>query len=133
MPVFLLTFAEGLLGPNLSKFAKPLIYVVLALLILFALWGGKCAYDRHVIKNHDSALQKTANKANDAASSQRAQDTITNAKHQQETHDVIAAQPDQPISPTSLALSCQRLHHAGRDSPACRRLEGDNGAQASAH
>jgi hypothetical protein len=100
--------------------AKPLLGIVAALVILGALWGGKCAYDRSVIDKHETQLQQRAAPATDKASTERANDTIATAKHEQELHDVIQAQPDQPISPTSHALACKRLSDAGKHPPACR-------------
>jgi hypothetical protein len=120
MPVFLIIFVEGLLGPKFGKFAKPLTFVVLGLLILLALWGGKCAYDSSVINAHEAKIEQRAKPATDKAAQERSSDIIANAKNEQEMHNAIAAQPDQPISPTSHALSCQRLRNAGHNPPACR-------------
>lgn len=89
MPVFLLTFVEGLLGPKLGKFAKPLIFVVLAFLILGALWGGKCAYDHSIINAHeakqDAANSKADRKADNHAAEQRRAD---DARLTQETNEL---------------------------------------------
>jgi hypothetical protein len=100
--------------------AKPLLGIVAALVILGALWGGKCAYDRSVIDKHETQLQQRAAPATDKASTERANDTIATAKHEQELHDVIQAQPDQPISPTSHALACARLRARGHAPASCR-------------
>ena len=119
MPVFLLTFVEGLLGPKLASYAKPLIYAVGGLLVLLAIFAAFKIHDHRVIAAHEAQVQQRAAKANDQAASERANDTITNSRTAEETHNAIAAQPDQPIAPTSRALGCQRLHHAGRRTPAC--------------
>jgi hypothetical protein len=72
IPVFLLKFVAGIVGP---KFAKPAIFVVLGLLILGALWGGKCAYDNKIINAHeakqDAANAKADRKADASAAEQR--------------------------------------------------------------
>lgn len=73
--MFLLPIVEGWLGPQFAKFAKPLIFLVLGLLVLAALWGGKCVYDRKVIATHDArqtAATAVADKhADDHAADQR--------------------------------------------------------------
>lgn len=102
-----------------AKFAKPLLYVGGAVLILLALWGAKCAYDNRVIANHEQKLEQRAKPATDKAAEERANDAISNAKNDQERHDAIDAQPDQPISPTSHALACRRLREAGKHPPSC--------------
>jgi anti-sigma factor ChrR (cupin superfamily) len=103
-----------------EKVARAIAYAALALLILAAIAGGKCAYDRSVIAHHEAQQAQKSVKATNEAASERATDTVAAAKHEQELHDVIQAQPDQPIAPTSRALACKRLHDAGRDPPACR-------------
>ncbi len=116
----IIAFAASLLGPKWGKFAKPIVFASLAILIGLALWGGKCAYDASVIENHEQKIEQRARPATDKAADERANDTIANAKSEQEMHNAIAAQPDQPIAPTTRALSCERLRRAGRNPPACR-------------
>jgi hypothetical protein len=103
-----------------EKVARAIAYAGLALLILGALWGGKCAYDRSVIAHHEATIARKAAKATDQAATERAADTIANAKHQQELHDAIHSVPDAPPAGPSHALACKRLHDLGRDPPACR-------------
>jgi hypothetical protein len=111
----LLPFVEGFVGP---KFAKPLIYGVFGLLILAALWGGKCAYDKSVITKHDQKLEQRAKPATDQAATERAHDTIVQAKNEQEAHDAIHAVPDAAPA-ASHALACQRLRKRGHAPAAC--------------
>jgi len=107
-----------------EKYAKQAVIAVLILLAFVAAFAAVKLHDRRVITNYDAKqevqAQKAARRANDEAADQRATDTIAIAKKAQETHDVIQAQPDQPIAPTSRALACKRLHDLGRDPPACR-------------
>jgi hypothetical protein len=103
-----------------QRFAGAAVAVVLFLLALAALELGKCAYDKSVIDNHEAKVERRAAPATDKAATERANDTIATAKHEQELHDVIQAQPDQPSSPTSRALACKRLSDAGKHPPACR-------------
>ncbi len=113
-----------------TKFARPVAYIGLTLLILAALWGGKCAYDASVIAKHDAKVEARARPATDKAADERARDTIAAANNERITRDEIAAQPDQPISPTSRALACKRLSNAGRGLPAACRSERSDRAQA---
>lgn len=119
MPVFLVTMVEGWLGPRFAKYAKPLILVVLAILLVVGLGVAKCTYDRHVEKNYQQKTQERAAPATNQAASERATDTFNNAKAEQEMHNAIAAQPDQPISPTTHAQSCERLRRLGRHPASC--------------
>ena len=116
----LIGFAASLLGPKYERFAKPIVFALLAVLIGLALWSAKCAYDQSVIDKHEQKIEQRARPATDKAADERANDTIANAKTEKDMHDAIAAQPDQPIAPTTHALSCERLRRAGRNPPACR-------------
>jgi D-arabinose 1-dehydrogenase-like Zn-dependent alcohol dehydrogenase len=116
MPVFLLKFATSIVGP---RFARAAIYGVGALLLVLAIFAAVKIHDHSVIAAHEAKLEQRAKPATDQAAKERANDTIANAKNEEEMHNVIAAQPDQPISPTSHALSCERLRRAGRHSAAC--------------
>lgn len=118
MPEILLDLAAGLGIP--APFRKAAVIVVGALLALGIFFGAKAIYDRSVINKHEQKIERRVAPANDKAASRRANDAIANSRSEQEMHNVIAAQPDQPISPTSHALACERLRRAGRSSPACR-------------
>jgi hypothetical protein len=120
MPVVILTFVEGLLGPKFAKFAKPLIYLVLILVAVGGFFGLKALYDHSVVSHHEQKIERRAAPATNKAADERANDTITNTKNEEEMHNAIAAQPDQPIAPTSRARACLQLRRAGRSSPACR-------------
>jgi hypothetical protein len=102
------------------KFAKAAVIAALVFGTLTMLGVAKCTYDRNVIEKHEARIQNRARPATDKAADERARDTIQNARNEQERHDVIAAQPDQPIAPTSRALACKRLSDAGKHPPACR-------------
>lgn len=115
-----MNFLIGLLAPSLGeKWGRIASYAIVAIGVLLLLWAAKCTYDRSVINKHEQKIQQRVAPANQKADTRRAADTVTNAKNEEEMHNVIAAQPDQPISPTSRALSCERLRRAGRSSPAC--------------
>jgi hypothetical protein len=88
--------------------------------LLWRSWGSaKCAYDRSVIDKHEQKIERRAAPATNKAADERATDTINNAKAEEEMHNAIASQPDQPISPTSHALACQRLHRIGKYPASC--------------
>jgi hypothetical protein len=103
-----------------EKAARAAAHVALILLVL-AILGGVVAFIRKdAVDDHQAKVERRAAPATDKAATERARDTIATTRHEQELHDVIAAEPDQPIAPTSRALACKRLHDAGRDPPACR-------------
>ena len=118
MPAFLIGLAlKAGIPPRFAKFA---VIAALVTLLIVGFGVAKCAYDRSVIDKHEQKIERRARPATDKAADERANDAISNAKREEELHDVIAAQPDQPIAPTSRALSCQRLRNAGRNPPSCR-------------
>ncbi len=104
------------------KHARPLAFAALALVLLGLLAVAKCSYDRAVIAKHEAKTEARARPATDKAADERARDAIANARTEEELHAAIAAQPDQAIAPTSLALSRQRLWKAGKHPAACERL-----------
>lgn len=124
IPPILITFVEGLLGPNFSKLAKPLIYLALIVILVTGFGIAKCSYDRNVIAKHDAQIEQRATPANDKAANERAHDITTNSNNESEMHNVIAAQPDQPISPTSHARACLELHRAGKYPASCGGPQG---------
>lgn len=100
--------------------ARAVAYGLLALIVLAALWGGKCVYDRHVVSDHQAAVEQRAAPATDQAATERANDAIAIAKQEEEAHNVIHSVPDAAPAGPSHALACKRLHDLGRDPPACR-------------
>jgi hypothetical protein len=116
----LLNLVTGWLGPRFAHLAKPLLGLIALLALAGLLWAGIAYHDSNVVVKHDAKIEQRAAKATDQAATERANDTITLAKTEQETHNVIQAQPDQPIAPTSHALSCERLRRLGRAPPSCR-------------
>jgi hypothetical protein len=102
------------------RFAKPLLGLLAFLALAGLAWGAVAYHDRNVIVKHDAKIEQRAVKATDQAATERANDTITLANSAKETHNAIQAQPDQPIAPTSHALSCERLHRLGRSPASCR-------------
>lgn len=102
------------------RFARPLAIAGLVIILLAAMGTALCSIRKDAVDDHEAKVQARARPATDKAAAERGRDTIATSKHEQELHDVIAAQPDQPISPTSRALSCKRLRDAGRNPPACR-------------
>lgn len=120
IPPFILTFAEGLLGPQFAKFAKPLIWLVAALLLALAAYAVLKIHDHRVVAASQAKVVQRAAPATDQAATERANDTVAITQHEQEQHNAIAAQPDQPIAPTSHVRACDQLRRAGRTPPACR-------------
>lgn len=115
------TLIGWLIAKGLSeRLARVVAIGGLFALILGALGTAVCAIRKDAVDDHEIKVERRARPATDKAAEERARDSIDQAKDEQEAHDAIAAQPDQPISPTSRALACKRLRDAGRDPPACR-------------
>ncbi len=115
------SFIALLIAKGVSpRFARPLAFAAFFLALLAMLGTALCAIRRDAVDDHQTKVEARARPATDKSATERALDAIATAKQEQELHDVIAAQPDQPISPTSRALACQRLRNAGRNPPACR-------------
>lgn len=120
------SFFPGLLGKEIGfKAAKVLGVMMLVILIVAILSIGKCAYDRSIIDAHDAAREAAAGQAREDAADQRVKDAITNAKNEEELHDVINAAPGGTLSPAARALACERLRRLGRIPPACGPSGGD--------
>lgn len=114
-----------LVSKGLSKRAAQLVFWAGAILTFIAAGAGVVAWIRHdAVSDNQVKMERRAAPATDKAANERASDAIRNAKTEEELHNVIAAQPDQPISPTSRALACRRLSNAGKSSPACSGLAG---------
>ena len=120
MPLFLLTFVEGLLGPKFAGYARMLIYAFLIILLIVGLGIAKCSYDKSVVDKHEAQLQQQAKKATDQAATERAADTVTNSKNEEEAHNAIHSVPDAPSSAPSHALACKRLSNVGKHPASCR-------------
>jgi hypothetical protein len=116
-----------------ARWVKPLLGLIALLALAGALWAAIAYHDHNVVTNHDATanakvIEKTA-PANDRASNQRATDTITNARQEQEMHDAIHATPDTAPAPSSLVLGCERLRRQGKSLagiPACARYSGSH-------
>lgn len=100
--------------------ARFIAYASLILAIIAAFAIAIAMIRNDAVDDNQAKIERRARPANDKAANERAQDTINNAKSEQERKDAIQAQPDQPITPTSRALACDRLRRAGRTPPACQ-------------
>jgi hypothetical protein len=90
------------------------------LLLILAAFIAVKIHDHRVIKAHEQELEQRAKPATDKAASERASDTITNAKHEEELHNAVHSVPDAAPAGPSHALACERLRHAGKHSASCR-------------
>jgi hypothetical protein len=117
MPVFLLNFATGLVGP---RFAKPAIFAVLALLIVGALWGGKCAYDKSIIDRHEAkqeaATAKADRKADTKAAEQRRADDTRLSTETTEIKEAVNEARRTGADPRAAYYDCVRKQQAARHS-----------------
>lgn len=115
------TIIGALMARGLSeKVARLIAYVGGALLLLGAFAGLVAAYNHHIIGQHEAKIEKRAAPATNQAASERAVDTITNAKNEEEAHNAIHSVPDAAPAGPSHALACKRLHDHGRNPSACR-------------
>jgi hypothetical protein len=116
-----LLIGKSIFGKTITETAAKWILsaglFVAAMLLLFGLWS----WVKHdIISQHEAKIERRAAPATDAASAQRANDTIKRIQEQKDMHDAIVAQPDKPIAPTSHARGCLQLQRAGKHSPACQ-------------
>lgn len=63
-----------------AKLARPVLYAIAAVMLLGALWGAKCAYDKRVIATHEAKQEASTAKADrkadtNAAEQRRADDS----------------------------------------------------------
>lgn len=117
----------GLFGKQLSyKVAKIAGFAILGVLLLAVLSLGKCAYDASVVNKYKADQQAKVAPAKEKAADQRAEDTITDTKNEEELHHVIDSAPKTgELSPAARALSCERLRRVGRIPAACRSQGGN--------
>lgn len=102
-----------------EKAARAIAYAGLFLLIAALIYGVVAWIRSDAVSDHQQKIEHRAAPATSKAADERAADAITNAKQEQEMHDVIAKAPDQPIAPTSRARACEQLRRAGRHPAAC--------------
>jgi type II secretory pathway component PulJ len=115
------TIIGALMARGLSeKVARLVAYLGGALLLLGAFAGLVAAYNHHVIGQHEAKIIARAKPATDQAANERAVDTITNAKNEEEAHNAIHSVPDAAPAAPSHQLACQRLRKLGRNPAACR-------------
>jgi hypothetical protein len=104
-----------------EKAARLISYATLAVLLLGTFAGLLAAYNHRVIANHEAKQIQRAAPATDQAAAERSKDAITNAKNEQEAHDVIHSVPDAAPAGPSHALACQRLRKRGHAPASCGR------------
>lgn len=115
-----------------EKFAKPLVYVIGAGILLSVLGLGKCAYDASVIREHDAKVnlkvEGAAREADGVAAGERRDDDSRAAAESGELGKVTDNDPDKNKPATSSQrdyLRCVRLQQqareAGNPAPTCSR------------
>ncbi|WP_288959805.1 hypothetical protein [uncultured Sulfitobacter sp.] len=127
------TIATWLIGKGVKeKFAKPLIYVVGAGLLISVLGIGKCSYDASVIREHDAKVnlesETNAREADGEAAGQRREDDARTTSEGAELEEVRENDPDKDEAATDSQrdyLRCVRLQQQRREAnqpaPTCRR------------
>lgn len=124
IPLFLLNFASGIVGP---KFAKAGVIVAAIVLLVTVMGLGKRAYDRSVIRQHEqkAALEqaKRERKADANLQIQKGRDDAAAQQRQQEIDNATRNIPDQAPSARQRARVCVELRHRAQErrqpQPAC--------------
>lgn len=103
-----------------ARWAKPVLAVVGALLLLAVLWGGKCAYDRSIINAHEAkqeaATAKADRKADTKAAEQRRADDARLTTETQEIKEAINEAGSDPAARRAAYYRCVQLQQAARHS-----------------
>jgi hypothetical protein len=108
-----------------SQFARPLVWIVGALLLLGSVWGGWTLWlhhhDRSVIAQHESDVSNTVNEevtagtatADAADNAQAAQDAARANQVQEDIANAVAAHPKEAHASAGPATSAvlERLRH----------------------
>jgi hypothetical protein len=110
-----------------EKYARPVAYAILAIVIVLALWGGKCAYDANVISKHEMKAENKQLKreatANTNLNNQVAVDTKAAEQRKQEMDNATRTIPDQAPSARQRAIACVELRRQAKERrkplPAC--------------
>src|SRR3546814_3856770 len=92
MPLSLLRVATSLVG---NRWAKPLIYVALAVLLIVGVGVVKCTYDNHIIEQHeaerDAIVERSARQASEGATAKsdtaREQEALRQAEIAKDAHN----------------------------------------------
>lgn len=105
---------------------RPLKIAAIVLSVLVLCFAVKTCYDRNLIKQHDAAVevtaQKEARKADNKAANQRVKDIIKQKEKEDAYTKVIEQEEDVFPPPSTVAFNCERLRRAGKDTssiPAC--------------
>lgn len=118
MIAFLTPFLASLGVPEPLR--KAVGYATLAIALIALLGLAKCSYDRSLIRQHDAEVTaetvRQDSAAKEQAATERATDTATISKAQEErNHAINNGQPNKP-SAASIRHNCERLRKAGADT-----------------
>jgi hypothetical protein len=124
---WLLALVEGWLGPKFARFARPLIYLVAALLLAFAALVAVKIHDRRVVataNDRQGAANANADKhADDNAGDQRVTDALRLQDEKTKSQEAINEAHRSGADPRAAYYQCvrkqQAARHAGQPSPAC--------------
>src|SRR3546814_1619565 len=110
MPLSLLRAATSLVG---NRWAKPLIYVALAVLLIVGVGVVKCTYDNHIIEQHeaerDAIVERSARQASEGATAKsdtaREQEALRQAEIAKDAHNAKQSpESNNPAGPVSSAV-----------------------------
>lgn len=126
----MLTFLYSLFArlPVAECFQRIAGWSILAVLVIALLGVGKCSYDRAVVdgylKDANREAEAEARKADNKAADTRLEDDRQARELEEDYAAAIRHAEDLGApAPAAVALACERLRKAGRDTgsiPACR-------------
>jgi hypothetical protein len=105
-----------------ERFAKPVFFAGLVLLILAAFGVWLVLHDRRVVENHSARQEAAARTADARAAADRVVITQTIANDAQEVRNAVDKLPDAPLTDRQRARACAVWvrQHPGTDCPAAR-------------
>jgi hypothetical protein len=124
----MLSLLIGFLAPTVGeKWAKPAAFGLLGLVLLLAMWGGTCAYNHHVIAQHEAKVEaKTAKadrKADNNAADQRRTDDARSTTEATEIKEAVNEAGNDPAARRAAYYRCVQLQQSARSnrkpSPDC--------------
>lgn len=105
------------------------VWLALAILVAFLLFGGFCAHraaqgEKARQATEQAETERRASSARETAATERSADTTIIRNRQEERNHAAQALPDGMPDERELRRRCRQLRDAGRSLPTCVGLEG---------
>lgn len=101
-----------------TRFAKPILAIIGALLLFGLLWGAKCSYDRHLIANHEAtqtaATAKADRQADQTAATSRVADQARADTEATQIKEAVNEAGNDPAARRAAYYACVRAQQAAR-------------------